>query len=215
MIASSPRVPHTRLVRCPAGPATRQVPALWVLLLCGVLGGTGCQRGGSDQPEGHAHHHIPGHYPKTYALAVRHLRNRLEELAPVRPGPAVTPTRLKQFSDLLQWLPSLALETDMTEQPWTKLAASVRRAEELLQRHQPGLLAGVADQRRQFRMAFEPELALWEELLSTATDQIFRPLDLPSSDQPPEKSTGQSTGQSSGLAAEPTSGVAPPAFTQP
>ncbi len=211
MLASSPRVPHDRLSPGPLATATRRVPALWFLLLCGCLGWTGCQRGGAEPPEEHAHHHIPGHYPRTYAAAVRHLRNRLDELAPARRGPAVTPARLQQFADLLQWLPSLALETDMTEQPWTKLAASVRRAEELLQRHQAGLLAGSADERTQFRHAFEPELALWEALLSVATDQIFRPLDPPA----PNPSSDPSSDPASDPASNPASGPAPQALTQP
>jgi len=216
MLASSPRVPHDRLFPGPAAPATRRFLALWFLLLCGfLLGGTGCQRGGAEPPEEHAHHHIPGHYPRTYGAAVRHLRNRLDELAPTRRGPAVTPARLQQFADLLQWLPGLALETDMTEQPWTKLAASVRRAEELLQRHQAGLLAGSADERARFRQAFEPELALWEELLSVATDQIFRPLDPQSPSQSPAPSADPSADPSPEPAAEPASAPAPHALTHP
>jgi len=211
MLPLTPRVPHTRLPPCPSAPVAQRAAALWALLLCGFLGFSGCQRGGSDPSEEHAHHHIPGHYPKTYAVAVRNLRSRLDELAPVRPGPTVTPARLEQFADLLQWLPSLALETDMTEQPWTKLAASVRRAEELLQRHQPGLLAGLADERAQFRRDFEPELAQWEDLLSVATDQIFRPLDSPAPSQSPHPSSDPSPDS----AAVPASVPAPPALTQP
>jgi hypothetical protein len=99
----------------------------------------------------------------------------------------------------------------MTEQPWTKLAASVRRAEELLQRHQAGLLAGSADERTQFRHAFEPELAVWEELLSVATDQIFRPLDPPA----PNPSSDPASGPASDPASNPASGPAPQALTQP
>ncbi|MFN7769305.1 MAG: hypothetical protein ACK5UC_19060 [Planctomycetaceae bacterium] len=214
MIPSAPRVPHTPLTPGPSAPAARRLPPLYALLLCGLLGWTGCQQGGSDPPEDHAHHHIPGHYPKTYAAAVRHLRSRLDELAPPRPGPAVTPARLEQFADLLQWLPSLALETDMTEQPWSKLAPSVRRAEELLQRHQPGLLAGSADERAQFRRAFDPELALWEDLLPVATDQIFRPLDPQSLPQSPQ-SLPQALPQSPNQSPDPAPVPAPHALTQP
>jgi hypothetical protein len=142
----------------------------------------GCQRGNSPDSEEHAHHHIPAHHPRTYAAAVRSLRSRLDELAPRRRAPAITPARLEQFADLLQWLPGLALETDMTQQPWTRLAASVRRAEQLLATHRDGLLEASPENRQEFRTGFEPELALWEELLSVATDQIFRPLDAPSAD---------------------------------
>ena len=149
---------------------------LWLWLLAAVLA-AGCQPGAPEPAEQHAHHHIPGHYPQTYAVAVRNLRLRLDELAPVRRGPAVTPARLEQFADLLRWLPGLALETDLTQQPWTRLVASVRRAEELLEHHRAGLLAGTTENRQQFRAGLEPELAVWEDLLPVATDQIFRPLD--------------------------------------
>jgi len=137
----------------------------------------GCQGADLEDPDEHAHHHTPGHYPGTYAGAVRILRSRLDELAPRRPGPAVTAARLEQFADLLQWLPSLALETDMTREPWTRLSGSVSRAEEMVDRYREGLLAGTADAREQFHRALEPELALWEQLLEVATDQIFRPID--------------------------------------
>lgn len=137
----------------------------------------GCQGADLEDPDEHAHHHTPGHYPGTYAGAVRILRSRLDELAPRRPGPAVTAARLEQFADLLKWLPSLALETDMTREPWTRLSGSVSRAEEMVDRYREGLLAGTADAREQFHRALEPELALWEQLLEVATDHIFRPID--------------------------------------
>lgn len=177
-------------------PALRQpnlehVPAGWygnravrVVLVAVSLLLAGCQVSTPDEPEEHAHHHIPGHYPATYVVAVRNLRHRLDELAPPRQGPAVTPARLEQFADLLQWLPGLALETDMTQQPWTRLSESVRRAEALLDQYREGLLAASSEQRQQFREGFEPELALWEELRAMATDQIFRPVDIPSQTPP-------------------------------
>ena len=144
----------------------------------------GCQGADLEDPDEHAHHHTPGHYPGTYAGAVRNLRSRLDELAPRRPGPTVTAARLEQFADLLKWLPSLALETDMTREPWTRLSESVSRAEEMVDRYREGLLAGAADAREQFRRGLEPELALWEQLQGVASDQIFRPVDLKPSGVP-------------------------------
>jgi hypothetical protein len=176
MTSTTTRLPRETGSARPRSSSLSPCPWLW-LCLCAALLGPGCRPGTPEQPEEHSHHDIPGHYPRTYAVAVRNLRLRLEELAPVRPGPAVTPARLDQFADLLRWLPSLALETDMTQHPWTRLVASVRRAEELLVQHRSGLLAGAPENRQQFRAGLEPELAIWEDLLPVATDQIFRPLD--------------------------------------
>lgn len=102
------------------------------VLAIGLVTVAGCH--GENSPgaadgheEGHAHHEIPAHKPKTFPDAVRRLRELngqiLSNLAGGGTGTSPEDKSLQFALDTANWLPEIAADCDMPEEPWNKVTA--------------------------------------------------------------------------------------------
>jgi hypothetical protein len=99
---------------CSAGRLFRlRLASLGLLLLAG------CHRGAAVAP---AEHHAPAHHPGDYAAAVVRLEELHEEILSGRTRPEGSLDAFAEWEDLVRWLPGLAAETDLAEEPWNRVA---------------------------------------------------------------------------------------------
>jgi len=100
-------------IGCPG--AMRRLLAVAILLSL-----PGCGSGGADSEEDHGKHIDPPHKPATFAMAVREIEHRFDELA--KPLAAeVRAERLVELDDILRWLPRMAGDTDLRRADWEEV----------------------------------------------------------------------------------------------
>ncbi|QDU98847.1 hypothetical protein [Lignipirellula cremea] len=125
---------------------------------------SGCHHVETEEPE----HHTPAHMPANYPAAVERL---LALHAEINNGTQRPPQHLDVFveaSDVARWLPGLAADSDLEEQPWIRVERASRHYETLL----ADVMRRSGDERRAAYVAQETELArLQRELLDI--QQIF------------------------------------------
>jgi hypothetical protein len=138
-----------------------------------LLAMAGCQDEHSPSAEhehehDHAGHVIPAHKPKTFPDAVRRLRELRGQIALAaseRTGREAMPIAL----DIAAWLPEIAADSDMPEQPWNRVndQASVLLASfEVLGDKRPGDAHAALE-------AADRALSNLEELLARADPRWF------------------------------------------
>lgn len=98
-------------------------PQLLVLAL-GLFLLPGCS---SEEHDDHLEHHIPEHKPADFSRAVTEIQRRTDELRIAdKFSPADRATKVNELFDIIRWLPELAGESDMPEEPWNKVNAISR-----------------------------------------------------------------------------------------
>ena len=80
-------------------------------------------------PAGPAEHHTPAHKPADYSAAVTQLGKLHEEIVGGRARPAGELDVFTELGDVVRWLPELAADSDLPEEPWNRVA---RTSDELL-----------------------------------------------------------------------------------
>ena len=127
---------------------------VWALLLF-----AGCHRAA---PAGLAEHHTPAHKPADYSAAVAQLGKLHEEIVGGRARPADELDVFTELGDVVRWLPELAADSDLPEEPWNRIA---RTSDELLVLVAQ-IQAAPADRRQ---AAYGGHSARWERLLGELT----------------------------------------------
>jgi hypothetical protein len=104
----------------------RLAPIVW--LLGGLLTAAGCQATHTEEAE----HHTPEHKPRDFPAAVDRLLELRAEIVnkPVRPRGELD--LFTEMYDVIRWLPDLAADSDLAEEPWNRVAAASRNLEDIL-----------------------------------------------------------------------------------
>ncbi|MBM3998806.1 MAG: hypothetical protein FJ297_04550 [Planctomycetes bacterium] len=129
-------------------PTKRCLPACLQLLLIALL--TGCHGAETEEAE----HHTPAHMPADYPAGVDRLLALHMEIAN---GGSRAMDQLDAFAetyDIVRWLPMLAADSDLEEEPWNRVHATARQLEAILAK----VVALNGDNRRQTYMQYETEL---------------------------------------------------------
>lgn len=108
--------------------ATAQRCWLRTYLLLAVLCIAGCHGEHSE----HAEHHTPDHKPSDFPAAVDRLLSLHME---IQHGGDPANDELNAFTethDIVRWLPELAADSDLEEQPWNRVCASSLRLESIM-----------------------------------------------------------------------------------
>jgi len=79
-------------------------------------------------PPGPAEHHTPAHKPADYPAAVARLSELDREIVAGHARPAGELDVFTEAGDIVRWLPELAADSDLGEEPWNRIA---RGADEL------------------------------------------------------------------------------------
>lgn len=112
------------MTRLPAPGMPGLMVAVCLLGLLGSLGG--CARPlGEAGEEDHLEHHVPPHRPADFAAGLREVRQRVAELdaGAGQPYGAETATRVTELGEILEWLPDLALDSDIRRADWEQIHA--------------------------------------------------------------------------------------------
>jgi len=128
-------------------PTIRYLPAYLQLLLIALL--TGCHGVETEEAE----HHTPTHMPADYRGGVDRLLALHLEIAN---GGSRAVDQLDAFTetyDIVRWLPMLAADSDLEEEPWNRVHATARQLEGILAK----VVALNGDNRRQTYMQYESE----------------------------------------------------------
>jgi hypothetical protein len=90
-------------------------------LICGLSLFMGCS---AEEHEDHLEHHTPDHKPADYSDAVAETQRRSMELRSMGSlNSAERTTKVNELFDIIRWLPELAGESDMREEPWNQVNA--------------------------------------------------------------------------------------------
>lgn len=104
-----------------------QSPRLASFLVLVIIGMTGCLQ----SPQEAAEHHTPAHKPATFPAAVDRLLVLHEEVVDGdTSGAELDP--LSESTDLVRWLPELAADSDLAEEPWNRVAATAQGYRDVL-----------------------------------------------------------------------------------
>ncbi len=88
----------------------------------------GCQRDTPDQAE----HHTPAHKPLDYPAAVVRLLELHVEIFNERQRDADQMDVFAETYDVVRWLPELAADSDLEEEPWNRAVRASRHWEAIL-----------------------------------------------------------------------------------
>lgn len=94
---------------------------LWMSVLC-LSGLAGCAGNARPEHQGSVeeHHGIPAYKPATFRDAVDQLPRRLAEVFE-HGSEAPLAEQEKELTDIVQWLPELAAETDLRKADWEQV----------------------------------------------------------------------------------------------
>lgn len=97
----------------------------WFVLSALVFAGCGGRQGPADHAEhdDHLEHHRPAHKPADLSLGVAEIERRWRELhaqwSTLDERQAAS--ALNELREIVRWLPELAAETDLPEEPWNRI----------------------------------------------------------------------------------------------
>jgi len=103
---------------------------------------------------GEAEHHTPKHMPTDYPAAVNRLLALHVEIANDRSRAAGEIDVFAETHDIVRWLPMLAADSDLKEEPWNRVHAASQRLEEIL----TDVLSRSGVDRRETYLDYETEL---------------------------------------------------------
>lgn len=159
------RSPSTK----PCGSAAFR-PAFFALLL--VMGCTPSeQRSGDQEAQDWAHrleHHTPAHRPADVAAAVAAVRRYHTTL--LGADAKATDESFSEYGDVAAWLPEIAADSDLPEQPWNELQARATQLASFI----PPLGDDTSDRLARYRSLapqIEPLLADLEAIVAAGTWQ--------------------------------------------
>lgn len=123
------------------------------LLAMGSLGGGCSGPTPGTTADDHLEHHVPPHRPATFADGVQAVRTRVTKLAgggdPA--GGTDRAVQVAELGDILEWLPDLALDSDIRRSDWEQIHTLARS---LLREYRESVAAGggqpAADLERRF-----------------------------------------------------------------
>lgn len=128
-------------------------------LLSAVLLVAGCH---ATAPSGPAEHHAPSHQPADLPAAVTRLGELHQEIVAGPSRPAGALDVFVEQGDILRWLPGLAADSDLAEEPWNRVADTSNALAVL----HAGLLATPPDRRN---AAYRTQAARWQQALDELT----------------------------------------------
>ncbi|MFM8580482.1 MAG: hypothetical protein ACKOFW_03155 [Planctomycetaceae bacterium] len=131
----------------------RHVRGACLALACGwglAVLGVGCgppAAPASPLEAEHLEHHVPPHRPVSFAAGLVQVRQRVRELdeATNGQGHEDLPTRVTELAEILEWLPELALDSDIRRRDWEEIhrvAGALLSDYRKAQREGPGGLPG-------------------------------------------------------------------------
>jgi len=126
----------------------RWQPVLQTCLLMVLL--AGCQGVETEEAE----HHTPAHMPSDYPAAVDRLLALHVEIANGGSREAHEIDVFAETYDIVRWLPMLAADSDLEEEPWNRVNTASGRLDEILTE----VLARNGDDRRDTYLHYETEL---------------------------------------------------------
>ena len=89
---------------------------------CGVLV-TGSPEE-DDHEDHHLEHHVPAHRPSDFTNAVDQIEERFKVMSQSANSESASSTELAaEFSDILNWLPEIAADSDMRRKDWEEVDA--------------------------------------------------------------------------------------------
>lgn len=103
-----------------------------LMLLAVVLGLAGCIH--DAEVNDHLSHEIPEHKPATYRELATELNERFREFLEAGPFDA---TRQSELSDIINWVPELAADSDLRRTEWEQAVQHGRRLRELFDQATP------------------------------------------------------------------------------
>lgn len=140
----------------------------WFCALCSSF--IGCQNGPITDPE----HDTPAHKPQDFPAAV----DRLIALhAEIDHGGSRPPGKIDVFTesyDVARWLPDLAADSDLEEQPWNQVHVTARQLEAIL----VSVLAQAEGMRRETYLKYEQQLTRHQRELVAVKQQYPTPNDV-------------------------------------
>jgi len=101
-----------------------------------------------------AEHHTPDHMPADYPTAVDRLLALRVEIANADARDAGDVDVFAEAYDIVRWLPMLAADSDLKEEPWNVVYATAGRIEKILVE----VVAGDGDKRRKIYLQYDAEL---------------------------------------------------------
>ncbi|MEX0820438.1 MAG: hypothetical protein WD070_12630, partial [Pirellulaceae bacterium] len=123
----------------------------FIVLVCPfVLAIAGCH--GNDVEE--AEHHLPEHKPADFPSAVDRLLALHVEISNCVARAADQLDVFSETYDIVRWLPDLAADSDLEEQPWNRVQVTTRRLEAILL----DVLSRSGTDRREPYLQYETEL---------------------------------------------------------
>ena len=131
----------------------------WLLMVF-----AGCHDVQTEETE----HHTPEHMPADYPAAVEQLLALHVEIANggSRAGDAIDV--FAETYDVVRWLPMLAADSDLDEEPWNRVDRASRRLEEILNE----VLARNGSDRRETYLRYETELDQHQRVLVEIKQQF-------------------------------------------
>jgi len=96
----------------------------WGLVVSLLTAGCGApsETATATAPE-HLEHHVPPHRPGTFAEGLAQVRRRVGELdrSTARAGDEGLRTQVQELAEILEWLPDLALDSDIRRRDWEEI----------------------------------------------------------------------------------------------
>lgn len=88
---------------------------------------TGCETSLPADGEEHLEHFVPAHKPANFSVAVEEIRDRAEHLGQhTGQGHDDAILEFQELSDIVNWLPELAADSDLNESDWNAASAAAK-----------------------------------------------------------------------------------------
>jgi hypothetical protein len=145
---------------------------LAVVALLPVMALSGCYRVQATHDD-HLEHHVPEHKPHDLHAAIDQIEDRFEALAHGDVPKTDRMARLKELVDIVRWLPEIAGDSDLPEEPWNTVDQVSQQLAGLLQKAAAGAQAGEP-----------PALAPLHSTVDAALDKLRTAAELPIEPEP-------------------------------